>query len=297
VKKLLIIKHGASGDVLRTTTLLHLFKDWDIDWFVAKRNKELLSNDYIDNAFDESNGTDMSKVYDLVINLEDDEEICRKIMSRIRFVKVFGAYLDDAGKIRYTVDSAEWFDLGLISKYGIKKANELKLRNRGSYQEIIYRCLGYEFEGQGYMMPKNIPNSDLKGDVAIAAVAGKKWPMKTWCYFEDLVSDLSRNYRVNVLPTRQTILEHIADIKRHKLVISPDSLPMHVALGLGIPCIALFTCTSPWEIYDYGLLTKVVSPKLEQYFYARGFNENGIKCIPYEEVRRLVLERLQYYSI
>ena len=45
---------------------------------------------------------------------------------------------------------------------------------------------------------------------------------------------------------------------------------MHFALGSGIPCVSILTCTSPWEIYEYGLQQKIVSPLLAEYFYQRG---------------------------
>jgi heptosyltransferase-2 len=297
VRKLLITKYGAAGDVLRTTVILHLFKDWEIDWIISKENKPLILNDYIHNVFDEPNLIDLNKVYDLVISLEDDECVYDNIFPRLKFEKIFGSYIDGEKRLRYTGDSAEWFDMGLISKYGIERANELKLKNRSSYQEIIFRSLGYEFEGQQYILPRCIPSSELKGDIAIAPKAGARWPTKSWYYFKELIEDLSKNYEVNVLPTRRTLLEHIADIKQHRFVISPDSLPMHIAIGLGIPCLAIFTCTSPWEIYDYKLLTKVVSAKLEQYFYRREFNEDAVKCLSYEEVYELVVEKLRFYNI
>jgi heptosyltransferase-2 len=296
-KTLLLIKCGAAGDVLRTTALLHVFKAWNIDWFTASENTDLLLNEYIDNVLDDPGQINSEKVYDLIINLEDDLSLIESLFPRLRFVKFFGSYIDKRRRIQYTSNSAEWFDLGLISKYGIKKANDLKLKNRSSYQEIVFRCLGFTFNGERYVLPKYIPSSELKGDIAIAPKAGQRWPMKTWYYFEDLKTELSKNYRVNLLPMRRTMLEHIADIKQHRFVISPDSLPMHIALGLGIPCAAFFTCTSPWEIYDYSLLTKIVSPKLKQYFYRREYVEDAVKCIPYREVYDLIVTKLRLYNI
>ncbi len=297
MNKLLIIKTGAAGDVLRTTTLLHLFKDWEIDWFIDEGNRDLVLNSHVRNVFDKSEMGSTEKVYDLVIDLEDDAAMVGNLLQRLRFSRIFGAHIDDGNRLSYTLDSAAWFDLGLISRYGIKKADELKLRNRISYQEILFRCLGHEFKGEEYIMPDQIPASTLRGDIAIAPKAGGRWPMKTWFYFDELKRDLSKQYRVNTLPMRRTILEHIADIRQHRFVISPDSLPMHIALGLQIPCVTIFTCTSPWEIYDYGLLTKVISPKLDEYFYRREFSEDGVKCIPYEHVHDLVIQKLHSYNI
>lgn len=48
--------------------------------------------------------------------------------------------------------------------------------------------------------------------------------------------------------------------------------------------MSLFTCTSPWEIFDYGLQTKVVSPLLEEFFYSRGFDARATEAIGLEEV-------------
>jgi hypothetical protein len=79
-----------------------------------------------------------------------------------------------------------------------------------------------------------------------------------------------RGLVVNLLPTRKTLLEHLADVRNHRCLVAGDSLPMHFALGSGVRCVTLFTCTSPWEIYDYGIQTKIVSPLLSEFFYKRG---------------------------
>jgi ADP-heptose:LPS heptosyltransferase len=55
-------------------------------------------------------------------------------------------------------------------------------------------------------------------------------------------------------------------------VICGDTLAMHLGLALGKRVVALFTCTSPWEIYGYGRLAKVVSPLLERFFYQRQYS-------------------------
>jgi heptosyltransferase II len=72
-----------------------------------------------------------------------------------------------------------------------------------------------------------------------------------------------------------------------------DSLPMHLALGSGIPTVALFNCTSPWEIHDYGLLTKLVSPLLGEFFYKRAFDPRATTAIPFEDVLGAVRAKLE----
>ena len=57
--------------------------------------------------------------------------------------------------------------------------------------------------------------------------------------------------------------------------------------------MTLFNCTSPWEIHDYGVQTKLVSPLLEQFFYRRGFDPAAVTAIRLEDVLEAVLEKLR----
>jgi hypothetical protein len=68
---------------------------------------------------------------------------------------------------------------------------------------------------------------------------------------------------------------------------------MHLALGSNIKCVALFTCTSPWEIYEYGLLTKIVSPLIGEFFYKRGFDPRATTAIPFDQVLEAVLQQVK----
>jgi hypothetical protein len=68
---------------------------------------------------------------------------------------------------------------------------------------------------------------------------------------------------------------------------------LHLALGTGTRCVSLFTCTSPWEIHDYGLQTKIVSPLLDQFFYQRGFDARATTAISVDEVFSAVLKQLE----
>ena len=68
---------------------------------------------------------------------------------------------------------------------------------------------------------------------------------------------------------------------------------MHLALGSGVPCVSIFTCTSPWEIYGYGLQEKVVSPLLEKFFYQRGYDKRATEAIPMEVIADAVTRQLK----
>jgi hypothetical protein len=289
----LIAKLNATGDVVRTTSLLRRLEG-EVVWITARNNVPLLvggSSNVTCLAWDDRSSA-LGQEYDLVINLEDEVEVASFVAS-VNARRIFGAFLADGGGVSYTEDAKAWFDMSLISVYGRERADELKLKNRRSYQEMIFECLGFEFGGEEYVLPP-CPSGTLHGDVAIAPVAGAVWPMKNWAYYEVLKERLERlGLKVNVLPQRRTLLEHVADIAGHRCLVGGDSLPMHLALGLRTQCVTLFNCTSPWEIFDYGLMTKIVSPLLEEFYYKRGMDERATTAISVDEVFDAVVQRLK----
>src|SRR5690348_12385242 len=124
-------------------------------------------------------------------------------------------------------------------------------------------------------------------------MAGAVWPMKNWAFYDELKKELeAAGLIVNILPKRPSLLEHLADVRNHRCLVGGDSLPMHFALGSERKCVTLFTCTSPWEIFDYGLQRKIISPLLEDFFYKRGYDQRATTSIAVEEVAAEVLHQI-----
>ena len=272
----LIIKLGATGDVVRTTPLLRRL-DGSVSWVTAENNLPLLQG--IEREVRcvswENRKLVADTTYDLVINLEDDRETS-SFLKKLKFKQLFGAYLN----------------LSLISTYGREEADRLKLINRRTYQELIFDGLCLGFSDERYYLPPSRPTG-LSGDVAISSTAGPVWPMKQWAYYDELKNELeSAGLKVNILQSRPTLLEHLADVQGHRCLVSGDSLPMHLALGSGLRCVSIFTCTSPWEIYGYGLQEKIVSPLLEKFFYKRGYDRTATTAISVEKARDAVMAQL-----
>jgi ADP-heptose:LPS heptosyltransferase len=289
----LIIKLGATGDVVRTTPLLNQLTG-EVTWITALKNLPLVAGvrENVRCLSWEDRHQALDRRYELAINLEDAAETGR-FVKKVEHDELFGAYVDSQGSLKYTETSKCWFHLSIISAYGKEKADKLKFRNRLTYQELVFRGLGLQFAGDGYLLPKGCPTL-LSGDVAIAADAGPVWPMKRWAYYEELKKRLeARGCIVNVLPTRPSLLEHLSDVSNHNCLVGGDSLPMHLALGTGTPCVSIFTCTSPWEIYDYGIQRKIVSPLLEEFFYKRGYDERATTAVTLDEVENAVLSQLE----
>jgi ADP-heptose:LPS heptosyltransferase len=290
--KLLILKLGATGDVVRTTPLLERFQG-QVTWVTAAKNAVLLEGlkDTLHPVSWEKRETALDGDYDLAINLEDTPDVAQ-FLKTVRCGEIFGAYLDSTNSLRYTENSSRWFDLSLISSHGRDEADRFKLLNRHTYQELIFGGLGFSFVGETYWLPEPL-ETGLSGDVAIAADAGPVWPMKKWAYYDELKRRLEdQGLVVNVLPERSSLLEHLADVRNHRCLVGGDSLPMHFALGTATPCVTLFTCTSPWEIHDYGVQRKIISPLLEEFFYKRGFDKRATTAVTLEEVVTATLAQL-----
>jgi ADP-heptose:LPS heptosyltransferase len=288
----LIIKLGATGDVVRTTPLLEKLNG-KIIWITAAKNISLLQGLQINprSISWEQRSAVVNERYDFVINLEDTLE-SGQFVQTLKFDRLFGAFLDASGRLVYTDNSRGWFDLSLISRFGKQEADRLKLENHRTYQDLIFSGLGFEFSGEKYFLPEPA-KTDLSGDVAISPKAGAVWPMKNWTYYAELKHELEkRGLVVNVLPDRATLLEHLGDVRNHRVLVSGDSLPMHFALGTDTRCVTIFNCTSPWEICDYGVQRQITSPLLAEFFFKRGTDARATGAVSVQEVFNAVMEQL-----
>src|SRR6266481_9425282 len=121
--RVLIIKLGAAGDVVRTTPLLRRL-DGLISWITAENHLALLEG--VEREMRcvswENRNLVADTTYDLVINLEDDRETSA-FLKELKFKQLFGAHLNGGDQLTYTSDSCGWFDLSLISNYGREEAD------------------------------------------------------------------------------------------------------------------------------------------------------------------------------
>ena len=127
---------------MRTTSLLpglaEKYEPAAIDWLTSATSRELLDwNKYLRRILTWEE-RDQVECYDLVIGLEDEKDVCR-LVSNVKAEKIIGAYLDN-GKIVYTPSA--WFDMSIISRYGLERANPLKKTNQKTYQQHMADLLG-----------------------------------------------------------------------------------------------------------------------------------------------------------
>lgn len=283
----MIIKTGAAGDVVRTTSLLNTLEG-EIFWVTTGRNRLLLPDDWpglVPLTIDEAKEIARRNRFTQVISLEEDPA-CAALASMAQTDQLAGVYMG-AGGVTYTLDSASWFDMSRISALGLEEANRLKSLNTRSYQDHIFSMAGFSFSGEPYRIYRGKEGPFGEIPVGIERRCGERWPNKEWGGYDALIERLQREGRPpRVFSQRQDLRDYLHDIDECAHVVSGDTLAMHVALAYGKSCTAIFNCTSPTEIYDYGLLKKLVSPLLKKNFYSTSRDMEVIDSIPVEEVYR-----------
>tara|TARA_Y100000310_G_C20676023_1_gene813081 strand:- start:924 stop:1907 length:984 start_codon:yes stop_codon:yes gene_type:complete len=318
--RILIIKLGALGDILRTTCILRglkeKYKDCKISWLTKEEGSVILqNNNLIDDIY--TNYNNLGK-FDLVISL--DEEAC-DIATKIRKEELVGCYLNGGKKV-YTSNSVTWFDMGLISKFGKEKANELKKSNTKTFQNHLSNMLDVESEGYIFNLTKKEKDFSLKFAkkhnlqgtiIGLNTGAGRRWELKkinvnkTVELAERLVKELNvqvilfggpeekeRNKEilkksgVEIIDAGcdNTLRNFAALIDLCDIFITSDTLAMHLGIALRKKVIAFFGPTSAAEIDLYGKGRKIIADS-DCYCCYKKKIEEGIYCTDKIEVNEL----------
>src|SRR3989338_3317564 len=150
--KILIIKTGALGDVLRTSFLAQALKDKykkinpEIFWITSQSASQFfINNPYVDNLIISEERNKLKKInFDVVINLEESQEDA-KFTSSLKSKKIIGVFLNKKEEIDYTKESSSWFDMSMISKFGKEKADILKKKNKKTHLQIMSEIIGIDW--------------------------------------------------------------------------------------------------------------------------------------------------------
>lgn len=316
VQTILIIKTGALGDVLRTTSILAGLRATHpsarIEWVTARDAGSLVEAQAdVDRTHlvDPASPAELEALagaldglsWDWVISLDDERELCA-LATRLGQRRLSGAYLDRESKRVYSSDVAPWFDMGLLSVHGRQAADRLKLENQRSHPEIHAEMLGIPvgrpelplspqsigtagalFEGVGRHRPLIGLNTGAGGrwtskqlsissTVELAIALGGAFDENVGLVVLGGIEEAERNaailagLRAEDLPltvvdagVNNSLLEFAAIIDRLDLLISSDSLALHVGVARRVPVVAFFAATSAAEIELYGLGEKVSS--------------------------------------
>ncbi len=292
----LIVKLGSAGDVVRTTPLLRVLRG-PVTWVTEAAHAPLLpKTPALRVLTPERSAALRGKRFRQILCL-DDSPRAAEIASMSRARRRDGAIASVDGVLGYTKSARGWFDMGLLSRLGARKADALKKSNALSYQRHLFRLAGFEFSGEEYWIaapPRRAAARGTKPRVGLEARVGERWPAKAWSRYDELERALrARGVRVTRFTRKPDISSHIAAVDACDAVVSGDTLTMHLALALRKPTVALFTCTPPQEIEDYGRLVKIVSPGWKKFLFLRRPSVEASSAIPLAPVLEETLNALR----
>jgi len=278
-EKVLIIKTGYSefleseknsrkisyGDVLRVTPLLHLYKNDHITWVTDRKAFPLLErNPYIDRLLDYDLTTTLqleSEEFDIIINLEKVPGICA-LSDKIRARKArYGFTFNTQTGRAEALDKA-------IEALAISSNPELKKANNKVYMEHLFEMVGREWKKEELILGYQ-PKSEEIYDIGLNVYVGEKWPTKLWSkgYWDKLEEILKENgFKVSRQDKQgpevlENLYGYIDWINSCKLIISGDSLGMHLGIALRKKVLGLFGPTPHKEVYFHGR-GKAILPEL-----------------------------------
>lgn len=266
-KRVLILKPGygetldpdtsgvvSLGDILRTTVILHLFPpaEYEVTWVVDKAGVALLHNNpYIDRLLVINPFTPhllLSEWFDIVINFEKEPGICA-VADRVPAWRRYGFRLDP---VTHKAKAYDYSDEAL----SFTTDPSAKRQKGKSWSEVLYEMLGAQYAGQGQILGYQ-PASKIEHDVGLNHLIGKKFPMKRWpaACWEQLHDRLAATgQRVSWQQGADDLEDYIDWINSCKLLVTNDSLGLHIGLALGKPVVALFGPTLASEVNGEALV-------------------------------------------
>ncbi len=296
--RILIIKTGAAGDVVRTTPLLHrlkkLYPQAEITW--VTHYPELLPSavDHILRFSWENCMALMDQFFNIVINLDKSLPETTLAM-RVQSGEIKGFVSDQNGKILPA-------DKNALHKWSTGFNDTQMLANQRHYVEELFEICGWEFEGETYWINEKAPFSGptLKGEKTLIGLntgCGDRWPTRLWPieHFIELsrllqddgfevvllggpMEDL-RNIEIaeksgarydGVKP----LLEFTSLVAQCDLLVTSVTMALHLAIAFEKKIILMNNIFPTNEFHLYGL-GKIIEPQLGcKYCFKSSFDSN-----------------------
>lgn len=316
-EKILIIKLGAVGDVIRTTPLIpYLKKQFPRSKIYWLTYTPVVVPDGIDivlyfNA--ESIAFLQSVEFNYAFNLDKDKEACglfNQISSKIK-----KGYILKEG-VPYPVDD------DAVHKYFTGIFDDISLRNTKSYPEEIFELCGFKYSGEKYILSnfeqygKDWQIDKSRKVVGLNTGCGGRWTSRLWAdenWIALAKKLVDRNYEVIFLGGEQEDKKNVEFAKSSggkyfghfpletfinlvdqcDLVVTGVTMAMHITLGLGKKIVLFNNIFNKNEFELFGL-GDIIEPEKEcKCFYSPVCINPEYKCMDYLSVDR-VLNKISY---
>ena len=258
-EKVLIIKLGYSetldgeigmitslGDVLRSTVLLHLYKNAHVTWLVDEKAFALLKgNPFVHRilSYDLTSVLQLqSERFDTAINLEKVPGVCA-FSDSINAWRRYGFRFDPENGVALAYDGSQHvLEICMYQDY--------KKKTKKHWEEILFEMVGARWQGEGCILGYK-PQSNVTYDIGFNYDVGKKWPNKAWPmeYWKELEKLIGNKYTISWQQGLKNIEEYFEWINSCRVFVTNDSLGLHIACALNKKILALFGPTLASEIY------------------------------------------------
>ena len=317
-EKILIIKLGAIGDVIRTTPLLEAIKNKlpaaKIYWLTHTPSivPETVDSVLLFNS--EAITFLQSMKFDYVYNLDKDKEACALMNSLNSKVKK-GFVLKDGIPFPADKDAENKFLTGLF--------DDVSKKNRKSYLEEIFEICGFKYSGEKYSLSafNQYSNSwDFNKSKKIIGLntgcggrwISRLWPDENWIKLTKYL--IEKNYEVIFLggfqedsknkyfaestggkyPGHFHLEKFINLVNQCDLVVTGVTMAMHITIGLNKKIVLFNNIFNKYEFELFGL-GEIIEPGKEcKCFYEPVCVNSEYNCMDYLQVDYVLttIERL-----
>jgi len=280
-KRILLIKLGAIGDVIRTTPLVVRFRQMypgcHISWIT--QSPDILPKSQIDEIYKydfNSLFILQNKKFDMAINLDKEYEACA-LLNQIDATEKYGFILKNYHIAAATPAAEHKLITGLF--------DALSQKNTKSYLEEIFEICHLTFNFEEYLLDVDA-QLDKKWSVITEKAQGRKiiglntgcgarwltrlWPEKYWIElifkleregFYPLILGGPEEHEQNIKYAEKTgayypgvysLKEFIAISNQCHVIVSAVSMMMHIATALKKPLILFVNIFNPHEFELYG---------------------------------------------
>jgi heptosyltransferase-1/heptosyltransferase-2 len=279
-KRILVIRVSGMGDVIKTTPVVrklrHLYPNAQIYFLTSETVKPILvSNPNIDRVLTESDERLLSRQhFDWVVNLQlwDTSHFVKRVVSEIKYKVISGSYFDKRGRYRCM---NKW-------RYGFRNTVENFLRGaiglpyQAKYDDEVSI---FTNERREHLLKQIRRRYNLEHDFFVGINLGTRDRSVFWyrdyslVFVRKLIEALYSRFRVIIIGMTENLtkeeakelddlerefpmvvnlvdkldLEELILIIRHcSVFVTPDSGPLHIAMAVKTPVVALFA-TDEWK--------------------------------------------------
>lgn len=302
--RILIIKLGAMGDVIRTTPLVlrykKLYPNCKITWLTL--TPDILPKNEIDEILSfklESILYIQETTWDIAINLDKEKE-AGALFKRVIAKEKFGYTLDQGVIVPYNKLAYHKFETGMFDD--VSKANTM------SYPEEIFEICGMKYEGEKNLLENHEDKNyhwNLNHDKKIIGLntgCGDRWTTRLWSTEKwiSLIKLLQQHgYAVLLLGGKQedernlelqkntdaiylgyfSLQQFINLVYQCDLVVTQVTMAMHITLGLDKKIVLMNNIFNPYEFNVKPENGKIVAPDKACKCFYRGSCIDGISCM------------------